>query len=63
MTAPCTCTSACANVREKPFYVHEYQCKQILNSSSPAFSFLVCFTNVLVLLMVYSEVPNDDNNC
>ena len=26
------------------------------------FIFLICFTNVFVLLMVYSEVPNGDNN-
>ena len=26
------------------------------------FIFLVCFTNAFVLLIVYSEVPNSDNN-
>ena len=28
----------------------------------PRGTFLICFTNTFVLLMVYSEVPNGDNN-
>ena len=27
------------------------------------YHFLVCFTDVLVLLMLYSDVSNGDNNC
>ena len=29
---------ACTNVRAEPFYVHESQCRQILNLSSPGMS-------------------------
>ena len=34
-TVLCTHNFACTNVHTKPFYVHENQCTQILNLSSP----------------------------
>ena len=35
VTFSCTRNFACTNVREEPRYVHENQCTQILNLSSP----------------------------
>ena len=35
VTFSCTRNFACKNLRAKPFYVHENQCTQILNLSSP----------------------------
>ena len=35
ITVLCTCSFACTKVRAEPFHVHENQCTQILNLSSP----------------------------
>ena len=35
VTVLCTHNFACTNVHTKPFYVHENECMQILNLSSP----------------------------
>ena len=35
VTVLCTHNFACTNMHTEPFYVHENQCNQILNLSSP----------------------------
>ena len=42
VTALCTCNFVCTNMHAKPFYVHENQCRQILNLSSPVRMIIKC---------------------
>ena len=55
VTVLCTPNFACTNVRAKPFYVHENQCTQILNLSSPVVFVIRCIQEELTLRVAVNE--------